>query len=133
MPEAVSKRRPPDHGVYYGQDVPAEVVMVPETTRQGPIDKKHQYSHVFAFTGSVEFIVCSIKAILLPVMVPLMVPSFFSWATNSNGTTKYPTRSSRRNTARLIGGTGSVLQLFSSSSTASRHAGSETYRTTLRR
>ncbi len=50
---------------------------------------------------------------------------FLSRSMNSNGSTEYAARSSRRNTIRLIGGTAISRQPFSSASTASRYAGSE--------
>ena len=111
-----------DQSVLNGQDSPAEAVVVPETALQGAVDEEPQHSACVRLQGF-----CWVHCLVHGVHWSVCHSSapFLSWATNSNGSTEYPARSSHRNTIRLIGGTAISRQPFSSASTASRYAGSE--------
>src|SRR5690606_25365434 len=113
------KKAAADDGVLHRQDAPAEAAVVPETALQGAIDEESQHSVCVRLQGF-----CWVHCLVHWGVSHCSAP-FLSWATNSKGSTEYAARSSRRNTTRLMGGTGSSLQPFSSASTASRYAGSE--------
>lgn len=111
-----------DQGVLHRQDSPAKAVVVPETALQCAVDEESQHSVCVRLQGFfwVHCLVHGVHWSVCHGSAP-----FLSWATNSKGSTEYAARSSRRNTIRLMGGTGRSLHPFSSASTASRYAGSE--------
>jgi len=100
------------------QNAPVKVVMIPETAFQGPIDEEPQHFVCVRLRGFIEVhrLFSGVHCSLCHGAFPL-----FYWTLKSNGSTKYPARSSRRNTIKLIDVTGNSRQPFFSASTASRY------------